>query len=152
MTANDADLTENHLVLGARLSEMDQLPLWVDALAARYGIAERVKFAINLCLEEAISNIIRHGYANSPESHATVRFTMPSVDYYLFTVDDAAPHFNPLELPSLPPVGQQYPMQIGGQGIRLMRGFANKLEYEAIPAGNRLRIGFTNEQSRNTTQ
>jgi hypothetical protein len=57
--------------------------------------------------------------------------------------DDAAP-FNPLEPPALPTIGEQDEGQIGGQGIRLLRGFSDMVEYEAKPSGNRLRIGFSN--------
>ncbi len=34
-------------------------------------------------------------------------------------------------------------MRVGGQGIRLLRHFADLLEYEPISTGNRLRIGFS---------
>jgi len=57
--------------------------------------------------------------------------------------DDAAP-FNPLEVAALPSIGEQGESRIGGQGIRLLRGFADTIEYEAKPVGNRLRIGFSN--------
>src|ERR1035437_2406292 len=43
-------------------------------------------------------------------------------------------------LPAMNPVDED---RIGGQGLRLMRGFASALEYEAMPHGNRLRISFS---------
>jgi hypothetical protein len=36
---------------------------------------------------------------------------------------------------------------VGGQGIRLLRRFANALEYQTTPTGNRLCIGFTTDGS-----
>ena len=33
-------------------------------------------------------------------------------------------------------------IRIGGQGLRLLRGFAHTLEYEQTAKGNRLRIEF----------
>jgi anti-sigma regulatory factor (Ser/Thr protein kinase) len=150
MTANDMDLAQNQiapldqLVMGSQLAEMERLPVWVDALAATYGIAENVKFAINLCLEEVVSNSIRHGYANKGGQFVTVRCSTPRPGYFIFTVEDDAAPFNPLELAALPTVGQQEEDQIGGQGIRLLRGFSDMLEYEAKPGGNLLRIGFSN--------
>ena len=33
-------------------------------------------------------------------------------------------------------------LQVGGQGIRLMRKFAGSLAYQRLPGGNRLTIGF----------
>jgi len=135
---------QDHLVLGSQLSEMERLPAWVESLVSTYGIGDNVKFAINLCLEEVVSNVIRHGYANREGHYLTVSFGTPQPDYLEFTVDDEAPAFNPVELTALPTIGDQTEGQIGGQGIRLLRGFADTIEYEAKPAGNRLRIGFAN--------
>jgi anti-sigma regulatory factor (Ser/Thr protein kinase) len=150
MTANDMDVAQDQigylgqLVLGSRLSDMERLPVWVESLAAAYGIAENVKFAINLCLEEVVSNVIRHGYRGKAEQLVTVQCTSPRAGYLVFTVDDDAAPFNPLAGTALPTIGEQDEGQIGGQGIRLLRGFAATLEYEARPAGNRLHIGFLN--------
>jgi len=60
-------------------------------------------------------------------------------------VEDDAPHFDPLHLPALPKIDDQSPDRLGGQGIRLMSGFADSLEYEPTATGNRLRLGFLNE-------
>jgi anti-sigma regulatory factor (Ser/Thr protein kinase) len=150
MTADDMDLAQNQiapldrLVMGSQLSEMERLPVWVDSLAVVHGIAENVKFAINLCLEEVVSNSIRHGYSNSEGQYVTVRCSAPRPGYLVFTVEDDAAPFNPLELAALPTIDQQEESQIGGQGIRLLRGFSDMLEYEAKPGGNLLRIGFAN--------
>jgi serine/threonine-protein kinase RsbW len=134
---------QDRIVLGSRLSEIERVPAWVDSLAMQYRIVEKVRFAIYLCLEEALSNAIRHGYADKDGHSVTVRFTRPRQGYFVFTIDDDAAHFNPLDLPTLPPIGPDI-AQIGGQGIRLLHGFSDTLEYEATATGNRLRIGFSN--------
>lgn len=150
MTANDMDLAQNQLtqldrlIMGSRLSEMERLPVWVESLAATYGIDESVAFSINLCLEEVVSNVIRHGYSEKAGQFLTVECSSPRPGYFVFTVDDDAAHFNPLGITAPPAIGEQDEGQIGGQGIRLLRGFSDMLEYEAKPAGNRLRIGFSN--------
>jgi hypothetical protein len=92
MMASGIDQTQDRLALRSQLSQMSQLPAWIERLAAHHGIPADIQFAIDLCLEEALSNVIRHGY--------------------------------------------------GGQGIRFLRHFADSLEYEPTPAGNRLSIGF----------
>jgi serine/threonine-protein kinase RsbW len=150
MTANDMDLAQNQpkhldqLVLGSQLSEMERLSVWIDSLAAAYAIDENVKFAINLCLEEVVSNVIRHGYANQEGQFLTVDCSSPRPGQFVFTVEDEAPQFNPLELATLPAIGLQDEGQVGGQGIRLLRGFSDTVEYEPKLGGNRLRIGFSN--------
>lgn len=137
-------LSENteRLALPSQLSAMAQLPVWVDALASRYSIPDKILFAINLCLEEAVSNVIRHGYAGADDGVVFVRF-IPSEKSYAFVVEDQARHFNPLDLSDLPPLNPYEEMRVGGQGIRLMRRFANSIEYEPTPTGNRLLVAFS---------
>jgi hypothetical protein len=62
-------------------------------------------------------------------------------------MEDEAPPFNPLAGPELSALHPDEDFRIGGQGIRFLRRFANVLEYEATPAGNRLRMGFTGDQT-----
>jgi anti-sigma regulatory factor (Ser/Thr protein kinase) len=63
----------------------------------------------------------------------------------VFTVEDHAPAFDPLapsavnEIPAPTSIDR---LQVGGQGIRLMRKFAGTLAYQRLPDGNRLTIGF----------
>jgi anti-sigma regulatory factor (Ser/Thr protein kinase) len=141
MTGNDTETITERLTLRSRISDLEQVAPWIDALVPRYEITEKSKFAIELCLEEALSNIIRHGYSNEPDHSLAVQLTNPRKGYLVFIVEDEAPPFNPVDSPDLP----SYPFEddrVGGQGIRLMRRFADTLEYLSTPAGNRLSIGF----------
>ena len=151
MTANHMETAPlkqeqlDELVLDSQLSEMNRLPSWVEAVGDRYGTSERVRFAINLCLEEAVSNSIRHGYAGRAGQQVRLSISEPREGYFVAEVEDDAPHFDPLHLPALPKIDDQSPDRLGGQGIRLITGFSDSLEYEATVTGNRLRIGFLNE-------
>jgi len=143
MTGNGNDTTGERLNLRSRISELAHLHPWIERLASRHKIPANTQFAMNLCLEEAISNIIRHGYSGNPDHPITVRFNNLREDYFVFVVEDEAPHFNPVESPELPPLSSLEEIAIGGQGIRLLRRFADVLEYQETPTGNRLSIGFT---------
>jgi len=147
MTGNSIDLREDRLALRSRLSDMARLPAWIESLAARHDIPANVQFAIDLCLEEALSNIIRHGYAGAEDRPVTVQFTMAGERYFKFVIEDEAPRFNPLEAPELPAMSNGDDSRIGGQGIRFLRHFANSLQYEPTDTGNRLIIGFSGEKA-----
>jgi serine/threonine-protein kinase RsbW len=142
MTRNVSDQGQDQLDLRSRLSDIAQVPVWIEALASRHAIPINVQYAMNLCLEEALSNIVLHGYQGKEDGSITVRFAAPRNDYMIFVVEDAAPLFNPLEAPELPALNPGDEIRVGGQGIRLLRRFADAVEYEPAPAGNRLRIGF----------
>lgn len=142
MTANGQENSADRLDLRSRMFELQKLPLWIERLASRHSIPAPTQFAMNLCLEEAISNIIWHGYSGQPDHPIGVRFTSPRADYFVFVVEDGAPPFDPVASPELPPLSSLDDGPIGGQGIRLLRRFADALEYQATPTGNRLSIGF----------
>jgi serine/threonine-protein kinase RsbW len=115
--------------------------------ACHRDIPENIQFAISLCLEEVVSNIIRHGYAGEEDHSVIIRFTMPRSGQFVFVIDDEAPHFNPLDAPDLSPLNPREEIRVGGQGIRFLRRFADTIEYEPIPSGNRLRVGFSARNS-----
>ena len=143
MTGNGKDTTGERLNLRSRISELAQVPPWIERLAARHTIPATTQFAIDLCLEEVLSNIVQHGYSNDPDHPIVVQFTNATEDYYMFVVEDEAPPFNPVVAPVLPAAGSPDEVQVGGNGIRLLRRFADTLEYQARPTGNRLTIGFS---------
>ena len=147
MTKNETERIQDRIVLSSELSQISRIFPWIEALASQYEIVESLQFAINLCLEEAVSNVIRHGYANQAGRFIAVRFMVSSEGNLVFTVDDDAPPFNPLEAPSLPMLDEQGETRIGGHGIRLLRGFADMLEYQPTSTGNRLRIAFSKNVS-----
>jgi anti-sigma regulatory factor (Ser/Thr protein kinase) len=132
-------MSDDELLLGSDLDAMAGLADWVDGVGARHGFSAKMLFAAKLCLEESVSNSIRHGYSGVGGSQVRVWFDAAG---RAFTVEDDAPRFNPLEQPELPAINPET-FEIGGQGIRLMRAYAGSLEYEETPTGNRLRIGLT---------
>src|SRR5262245_33122395 len=143
MSRNLTHQGEEKLVLPVRLSEIAQLPGWIERLASRYAIPDNVQFAINLCLEEVLSNIILHGSGEQPDRTIDVHFSANGDGKFRVLVDDEAPHFNPLVQQQLPALNPNEEMRVGGQGLRLLRQLADELEYEPTPAGNRLKMGFS---------
>jgi anti-sigma regulatory factor (Ser/Thr protein kinase) len=137
------DMNHERLMLRSRMSDLAQVSSWIERLASRHGISASTQFAMNLCLEEVLSNIIRHGYSGRNQHSIAIQFASPRDDYFEFVVEDQAPPFNPVDAPELPALGPLDEGRIGGQGIRLLRRFADSLEYQALPGGNRLTIGFS---------
>lgn len=147
MTGNGQDTPGEVLNLRSRMSDLSQIHAWIERLASRHSIPANTQFAMNLCLEEVLSNIIRHGYSGEPGHPMTVSFASPRKDEFVFVVEDQAPPFNPVDSPELPALRSLDDSQVGGQGIRLLRHFAGALEYRAMPTGNRLIIRFSSAGS-----
>jgi serine/threonine-protein kinase RsbW len=142
MTAKGASTTEERLTLRSRISELARAYAWVERLASQHAIPDATQFAMNLCLEEVLSNIMRHGYRGQSDRTIKVQFTNPAADYFVFVVEDEAPRFNPLNVPEPPPVKSVKDLPVGGRGVSLLRHYSQTLEYQATPAGNRLTFGF----------
>ena len=148
MPGEDTVMPAPRLTLQSRLDDLALLWPWVEALAAEHAIPADTRFAIHLCLEEALSNIIRHGYRGEPNHAITVDCTVncepEGVHELAFLVEDQAPPFDPLALAleEAPIPASIDELRPGGRGIRLLRAFAGSLDYRRLAGGNRLTIRF----------
>jgi serine/threonine-protein kinase RsbW len=145
MPAEDTAKHVSRLTLKSQLDDMASLWAWVESLAVEYSIPADTVFGVHLCLEEAVSNVIRHGYNGQPGNTLTVDCASPNAHEIVFTIEDQAPPFDPVsgsiieDEPAASPMDYLRP---GGRGILLMRKFADSLSYERLASGNRLTIGF----------
>jgi anti-sigma regulatory factor (Ser/Thr protein kinase) len=153
MPESTAHTQEEQLNLRSRLADLTRVAPWVESLAAEHDLSPELSFAVNLCLEEALSNLIRHGYGGETDQaiaiHCSIRRAATGAGQLAFVIEDHAPHFNPLAAAQAETASSQTLDELapGGQGIRLLRKFAGSLQYESLPVGNRLTIGFSIPQS-----
>ena len=137
---------EERLELDSRLTELSRVRLWVDSLAGRLGLSEGTRFAIHLCMEEAVANVVLHGYRSEPGHSIVIRSSVAG-GALSFVIQDQAPPFAPVEPPAMQPASLESAttlesIQPGGNGIRLLYRFAGSLGYEQLADGNRLTLGF----------
>jgi serine/threonine-protein kinase RsbW len=143
MTVDSGNRTgEAQLTLRSQIADLALVPEWIETLASEHTILANTQFAMNLCLEEVLSNIIRHGYADETNRPIIVRYVPVQKGFSYLVVEDEAPHFDPLAAENTPVEEILDGSRIGGLGIRLLRGFAANLAYEPTPTGNRLTMGF----------
>lgn len=128
------------LSLTSSLAQLARVSPWVGGLAAEFHIPEEKRFAIELCLEEVLSNIVRHGYRGEPGHNLTVDF-VPDDEYAIFVVEDNAQVFEPKQPADAPPEDLST-IKPGGQGLRLLFRFADSVDHERLAGGNRLTLGF----------
>src|SRR5579863_8090537 len=62
MNGYGAKSIEDCLILESKLSELNRVPSWLEHLASLHAIPDQTRYAMDLCLEEVLSNIVRHGY------------------------------------------------------------------------------------------
>ena len=138
------DEAVDRLELDSQLGDLSRVPPWVEELADRYGLAAETRYAINLCLEEALANVVLHGYGSEPGHPIRVETSVAGGSLF-FSIEDQAPPYAPLDPGARG--GSQSPanletMQVGGNGIRLLYRFAGSVSYQPLLGGNRLTLGF----------
>src|SRR5215467_10160327 len=90
------DEIQDRLELDSTLDEVRRGQAWVEARAVQHGLGEEARFAIRLCMEEALANVILHGYRSEP-GHPIVIWSSTSAGSLFFSIEDKAPPFAPEE-------------------------------------------------------
>lgn len=127
------------LAIRPELAELARVSAWTAAQGAALGLSASTLFAIDLCLEEAVSNVIRHGYAAGADADAAIRLELARADAdMVLTIEDHAPPFDPLSVAAPDKPQSVEDAIIGGHGVALMRRFARDLAYERRGGMNRL--------------
>src|SRR5262245_54677846 len=95
---------------------------WWRAWAGQAGLDASTTDAGELCLNEAVANIVVHGRANGG-SHAIAVTLEGSSDAAQMTIVDRGAAFDPLEFPEPEVFRSLDDAPIGGLGIHLIRTF-----------------------------
>ncbi len=121
---------------------------WLHQAAEAAGLPGKLVFALEVCLEELFTNVIRHG---GPGPATTGDEELPlSVDLELdldgediaLVIEDNGRSFDVSQAPAHPirrPLEEVMP---GGLGMQLIRSFSHELLYEPLPGGNRVIVKF----------
>jgi anti-sigma regulatory factor (Ser/Thr protein kinase) len=148
MQPQDTNKPATRLTLRSQLPELTRVLPWLKEMTAPYSLSSKVQFSIELCLEEALSNVIRHGFNGEPGHTLTLDFAAEGPDQINFIVEDSAPPFDPIEAEAelkTPVPASLLEIQPGGNGMHLLRKFSDRLDYQRLVYGNRLTIGFSIE-------
>ena len=130
------------LVLRNDAGEFARMTDWILGVCKSAGIATRTAYALQLCLEEAVSNIIEHsrGAARATEIVASVVHEHPGI---VLTIEDDGMAFDPTQVAAPQRGATLEELPVGGLGIHLMRRFAGSVEYRREGGRNHLRLTFT---------
>ncbi len=118
---------------------------WLEALAAEADVPADTLYAIELCLEELLMNIVRHGGRADAKVEVTVRRLEDRIE--LAIEDDGVP-FDITAVEGKRAAGALADIEPGGLGIGLVKSFANALTYCRAGLGNRLVAEFSVPPSR----
>ena len=111
-------------------AETHQLAAWVEDFARRAHVPEAARKALDLALEECVTNVISYAWNDEREHWMVIRFNADSIQGQVeVEIEDDGREFNPL---AAPPVDVAQPLEnraIGGLGIHMVRQLMDRVAY-----------------------
>lgn len=124
------------------LEELERLAQDLQEFCERNGIGAPDLFQLNLCLDEAVTNIISHGYESRPMPDPAFELNIERrlEEIHVELRDQGAP-YDPLTCAPKPDLTS--PLEdrnIGGLGVHFMRKTMDELYYERVGPHNVLKM------------
>jgi len=135
-----SSLEARRLVLRNDVAELQRLAGWLERLAHQ-GMSSDVSFAVQLCLEEAVANIIMYGAARGDRLEIAVELERNG-GTLVARIEDNGRQFDPTRAPPPAVAASLEQAKVGDLGIHLMRSFASGMDYERRDGRNRLTLRF----------
>jgi serine/threonine-protein kinase RsbW len=126
------------LTIAADLAETARLAPWLVGLAEASAWPVKLAFAIELCLDEVVTNIALHGGVAAGAISIEIDQDAGSVTA---RVEDSGVAFDPTTGARAVPTSLDE-AEIGGLGLVLVQHYASELRYERVEGHNRLMLRF----------
>jgi serine/threonine-protein kinase RsbW len=113
--------------IGSESSEIPAVSAWLERILQEYGFSDEAILDTQLATEEAIANVITHGYGK-PGEEIIISCTV-SRDRVEVQIADSAPRFDPLAVPEPDLDGTLEDRSVGGLGVFLIRQVMDEISY-----------------------
>ena len=110
------------------LREIERLNKIVRQFGDLHEVPSRTLYAVNLALDEVVTNVVRHGFEDPSGQEILAEVTVKGEDLTT-VVADPGRAFNPLDVP---PPDLHAPLAertLGGLGVHLVRSLMDSVEY-----------------------
>jgi serine/threonine-protein kinase RsbW len=125
--------------VAADVKEIERLNKIVRQFGELHDVPSRTLYAVNLALDELVTNVILYGFKDASGQAVTVQVSTAAGELIAAVVDDGG-EFNPLEV--LPPdvAAPLEERELGGLGIHLVRSLMDQVTYERSDGKNVLTV------------
>jgi anti-sigma regulatory factor (Ser/Thr protein kinase) len=134
--------TAASLTIKNRIPEIGRIWPFLDKLTADWSLPDASRHAVQLSLDELVTNIVSYGYVDNEEHDIELDFSI-NTDVLTIRLRDDARQFNPLEIPDPDIDAPLEERGIGGLGIFFVRNFMDKVEYRYDEPYNILTMKLT---------
>jgi serine/threonine-protein kinase RsbW len=134
-------------------SEVGKLTQWIIEACAAARLPEKTSFAVQLCLDEAVANILQHAAQDAAQHVAqpaaggarasAISASLERGDAGVWLdIEDDGDAFDPTAVAPRTPARTLELLPVGGLGIHFMRQYSSRMEYSRSGGRNRLRLTF----------
>lgn len=128
------------LILRSSLDELQRLTAWVEHIASEAALTAEQAFALQLCLEEAVANIVMYGGA-AVDAPIAVEVSQAGGDLTV-AIEDSARPFDPTQVPPREKPASLDQARVGALGVHLIRHYSSQMRYERRNGRNCLMLTF----------
>ena len=112
----------------------------LGTFATGHAIGAHALWRLELALDEVLSNVVRHAYADRTAGIIDITFVLTDAEFQVSVADDG-PAYDPLATPqpdTRSPIETRRP---GGLGVHLVRNLMDRVEYARCEGRNCLVFG-----------
>src|SRR5262245_19464896 len=116
-------INARRLLLHRDLAELERLAVWIEGWGM-WELPASLSFAVQVCLEEAVANIIMYSAAQDDRLEIVVEVERGD-QTLIARIEDNGGAFDPTQVPRPPVPASLAVTKVGNLGIHLMRSFAS---------------------------
>ncbi|MEQ8677400.1 MAG: ATP-binding protein [Aggregatilineales bacterium] len=120
---------KHHMTIPAVIEKIEDACEFVNTQARAIGLGEDAVYHCHLSVEEVLTNVIEHGYNYDGSNKVVEIVTEKTQEFFIITIIDDAPQFDPLQQPSPDPSTPLWEREGGGWGIVFVKKYMDNLAY-----------------------
>jgi serine phosphatase RsbU (regulator of sigma subunit)/anti-sigma regulatory factor (Ser/Thr protein kinase) len=133
------NVKKEEITVPAQMSYLIQVREFVEHIGKRYKFHDKVINSFKLVIDEACTNIIRHGYRDIKNGEITIKAIIRRLSLTILIIDQGR-SYDPSQA-ATPDLGKYVDIgKKGGLGILMMRKLMDDLQYSVTERGNEFRL------------
>lgn len=123
------------IVIKNNLDELQRLNELVSEFGGQHNFHVEEEYAVYLCLEEMVTNIVNYGWSDGLEHEIKVEISIDEAAIKIILQDDGVA-FDPTKIAEPDTNKPAHERQVGGLGIHLVRQTVDEMWYERLDNKN----------------
>ena len=140
------NVRKEEITVPAQMSYLIQVREFIEHIGKRYKFDDKVINSFKLVIDEACTNVIRHGYRDIKNGEITIKAIIRRLSLTILIIDQGKT-YDPSQA-ATPDLGKYVDIgKKGGLGILMMRKLMDDLQYVVTERGNEFRLTKNRENA-----